>query len=526
MTQPIVQLVNLFSNAYDNFVATARTCYSGKGIVAIEDVAGPADAQPSELEKRRQRKHALAQSLFKAGHHTTLQHAHVQFALDRVSRHFIWSFLHAHPFYNSEQVSQRYVTVKEENFHIPDSLSDAGREAYLECVRRQTREYQALTDALIPVVAKEYYDRFKGRYGSKRADTDIKKKSQEAARYVLPVATFAYLYHTVSVITLMRYHRVAQEFDTTSEQRRVVGMMVEALLEQEPEFATILQEPMGMEETPEYAFFAGRGLCEVDPDNARRFTAEFDAALGGATSIIADWGPDNETALAAAVREVLGLPREALSDVEAIETVLNPARNRLLGESMNLTTLSKLSRALFHPHYTFRKKLSHAADSQDQRHRFTPGSRPILMRHFTGEPDFITPEIMRREPAVEAMYAESMKATWDCVNRLLDMGESPEDAAYLLPNAVSIRFTESADLLNLHHKMAMRLCYNAQEEIWRASLDEAMAIRRVNPEIGKWLLPPCTIRKHAGTKPICPEGDRYCGVPVWRLEMEDYERVI
>ena len=58
------------------------------------------------------------------------------------------------------------------------------------------------------------------------------------------------------------------------------------------------------------------------------------------------------------------------------------------------------------------------------------------------------------------------------------------------------------------------------------NLDEALAITAVNPEIGKWLLPPCGIRKHAGAKPICPEGDRYCGVPAWRLEREEYERVI
>ena len=31
------------------------------------------------------------------------------FILDNVSRLAIWSFFHAHPFYNSEQVSQRYV---------------------------------------------------------------------------------------------------------------------------------------------------------------------------------------------------------------------------------------------------------------------------------------------------------------------------------------------------------------------------------------------------------------------------------
>ena len=56
----------------------------------------------------------IARSIFEAGHHTTLQHAHFQFALSGVSRQFLWTFLHSHPFYNSEQVSQRYVEVKAE----------------------------------------------------------------------------------------------------------------------------------------------------------------------------------------------------------------------------------------------------------------------------------------------------------------------------------------------------------------------------------------------------------------------------
>lgn len=526
MSEPVVRLVNIFSQAYDNFIATARTCYSAKGIVEPADVAGPPGAEPTELEKRRERKYALARSLFKAGHHTTLQHAHVQFALDRVSRHFIWSFLHSHPFYNSEQVSQRYVTVKEDNFHVPDTLSDRGRAIYLDRMRGQMDEYRELCDTLTAPVAHEYFARFNGRHGSKRADTDIKKRAQEVARYVLPIATHAYLYHTISVITLLRYYRVAQEFDTSAEQKRVVRAMVDALLRQEPEFATVLQEPIPIEQTPEYAFFAATGMNEVDTDNARLVTGEFDASLGGATSVLIDWGTNNEYTVASAVREVLGLVSTALSDEDAIELALNPARNRLLGESMNLGTLSKLTRALFHARYTFRKKISHAADSQDQRHRLTPGSRPILMRHYTGEPDFVTPALLQQDHDARARYNASMDATWDAINELLRIGETPEDAAYLLPNAVSVRFTTSGDLLNLHHKMAMRLCYNAQEEIWRASLDEALAVERVNPAIGKWLLPPCTLRKHSTQKPICPEGDRYCGVPVWRLQVSEYERVI
>jgi thymidylate synthase ThyX len=226
------------------------------------------------------------------------------------------------------------------------------------------------------------------------------------------------------------------------------------------------------------------------------------------------------------VREVLGAPRGALSDSDAIRLALDPAKNRLLGETLTLTTHGKLSRALFHPSYTFRKKLSHTADSQDQRHRMTPASRPVLAAYLTEEPDYVVPMLVSEVPEADELYRRTMQETWDAIGRLRERGVPDEYAAYLLPNAVAIRFTESADLLNLHHKFAMRLCYNAQEEIWRACLDEAQQIAAVEPRIGRQLLPPCGLRKLARIKPTCPEGDRYCGIPVWKLELSQYERVI
>jgi hypothetical protein len=39
-------------------------------------------------------------------------------------------------------------------------------------------------------------------------------------------------------------------------------------------------------------------------------------------------------------------------------------------------------------------------------------------------------------------------------------------------------------------------------------------------------MPPCGVRKEAGTTPWCPEGARFCGEPVWDYPLEKYERVI
>ncbi|MBI3805847.1 MAG: FAD-dependent thymidylate synthase [Nitrospirae bacterium] len=506
--EPLVVLEKAFMQPFKNFVATAKTCYSSKGVIREKDLGEGYDL--------------LAQSIYQAGHHTTLQHAHFQFSLTNVSRQFIWSFLHSHPFYNSEQVSQRYVAIKPESVSIPP-LSGEALDLYLAGVQTQMGAYQKLNELLHPLVDAEYARLFPRQ--RRNFNRDVKKKSQEIARYVVPIGAFAYLYHTISGITLLRYYRLCQQYDAPLEQRQVVEKMVQLLIEFDPEYEKILEQPLPIESTPEYQFYQNH-LEIRTAHTTDQFLDEFDASLEGRTSKLVDYKMNQEAVLAQSVREVLGVPRALLDDAAAVRLALDPGENRLLGESLNLTTLSKLSRTLFHPSYTFRKKLSHTADSQDQRHRMTPASRPILAAHVSDRPDYITPALIQVDSKVEAYYQEVMERSWERFTRLKRLGVPLEYALYLLPNALSVRFTESSDLLNLHHKHAMRLCYNAQEEIWRASLDEAQQIKEVNPAIGGYLLPPCTLRNMAGTRPVCPEGERYCGVKVWRLDLSEYQRII
>jgi hypothetical protein len=253
---------------------------------------------------------------------------------------------------------------------------------------------------------------------------------------------------------------------------------------------------------------------------------EFDERLGGKRAVLVDWKANGEATLAQAVRTVLGATRDALPDADAIAAVLDPAKHKILGSPLNLTTHGKLARALVHVHYTFAKKLSHTADSQDQRHRMTPASRPILLAQQDGEPDVVAPALVGLDERVDKAFRDSCARAWEGMAELRRLGASEEVVQYLLPNAVAVRFTESADLLNLQHKLTMRLCYNAQEEIWRASVDEAEQIRALHPRLGRWLLPPCSLRERAGVKPPCPEGSRYCGLPVWKYDLSQYERVL
>jgi thymidylate synthase ThyX len=515
---PVVELQNWFQQPYDNSVATARTCYSSK-VVYPDDV--------SRDEPARALRDKIAASTYKAGHHTTIQHPTFQFVLKQVSRQFIWSFLHSHPFYNSEQVSQRYVKVKRGTYTVPPLPTDAARELFHETCRLQMDAYDRLQVLLAPTVEREYYKTFPARKSSSQKWAKaIEKRVFEMARYVLPVATHAHLYHTISGLTLHRYARLCRIFDVPAEQRAVVEAMVALVAEKDPDFWKHAEDPVELEDTLEWKLL--EDLARNATVGARAFVSEFDARLAPYEfSRLIDWKANAEASLAQSVRTVLGATRDSLSDERAIEKVLDPNEHRLLGQALNVTTHSKLARTLFHPHYTFAKKLSHTADSQDQRHRMTPASRPILAATVPLDaPDLVLPRALVETKDAHDYFLDVANKVWSAIRKLVDMGAPISSAHYLLPNAVAVRFEESGDLLNLHHKWSLRLCYLAQEEIWRASQEEVQQVRSVHPRIGSWIGPPCWARKRAKLTPFCPEGDRYCGVPAWSIPVEKLARVI
>ncbi|MGC2754525.1 MAG: FAD-dependent thymidylate synthase, partial [Candidatus Acidiferrum sp.] len=218
--------------------------------------------------------------------------------------------------------------------------------------------------------------------------------------------------------------------------------------------------------------------------------------------------------IAEAYRAVVGLTESQCSDAEAIDRLLNPARNPYRLEVLDIGVHAPMMRALQHANYTFAKKISHTADSQDQRHRMVPGSRPLLTLADTREPDYITPALLTQNPRAKELYDRAMHDAWSAKNDLLDRGVPLEIALYLLPNAKSIRLVESGSLLHLLHKWTMRTCFNAQEEIYAASMDEVAQLRQVHPQFAKYIGPPCHLRANI-TTPICTEGSHFCGVKVW-----------
>jgi len=429
----------------DIAVGSARSCYFGKNIVTPESA--------SNWDK----KNSLLDSIFKAGHHTTLQHYHFTILIEGMSRHLIWRLLHSHMFYNSEQVSQRYAKMKIENFYIPQK---ANKDKWNQYYQTMFGYYEKFCEVLEPIM-KEKLPKFQKHIAN--------KKAQEMARYLLPVGMKAHLYHTINVITALRYINVASFLPEAREEGlEFVNQLEKEILKIDKDLKPLID-------------FAKKEKAVFPKIDMEKFRCEEDVK----------------------VFDIVNYDFEMNENYAGILR----ASNIFLDESL----LGGFNSYI---------KLSLSADAQNQRHRRSPAIRPALKDIY--KKDYYIPPIIKENLLDE--YIEAIEYSYKFFEEqkeVLGFGE----AVYALTNAHNIEIIEKDDFNEFTHKAQMRLCYNAQQEIFDIVYKQIKQLKENGVNVDNFL-PPCAVRFKQGLKPYCPEGDRFCGVKVWKLEFEDYTREI
>src|SRR5713226_913691 len=307
---PRVTLRNAFAHPFDSAIAAARTCYAPR-LIGPEEIT----------EKQRLN---IGAATFYSGHHTVYQHAHFEFGLENISRQFVWSFLHAHPFYNSEQQSQRYVRLDRAQAYIPPAslfFDAASRATYEHAIARAWQHYRELSALLLPDAREILSDIWHISPMShpkriQKIERSAEKRAIEIARYVLPLAAFTTMVHTVSGIVLHRLWRMSAASDTPSEARAVIGEMVAQVRAIDPQFFDRFgTEPL--EEMPEWADRSATTQNRNAGISAGElFAQEFDAKLAGKTSKLVDYSPNAVRIMAESYRAVAGLTESQCSNTE------------------------------------------------------------------------------------------------------------------------------------------------------------------------------------------------------------------
>jgi len=444
-----LKLIGVSSSPTDTVVASARTCYSSTPFLPeqVSDWKGKGE---------------LLRSLFEAGHHTTFTHPTFTLLITGISRLLIWRLLHSHPYYNSEQVSQRYTRLNSDSFYYPPTVERKKWERfYRECYQA----YLQLVELLTPKIEK-LLPPFKKR--------ESIKKAQEFARYLLPVGATANLYHTTSLLTLLRY------------------------------ISAVKGLPEGREEGKRFALQLAQLLIKVD----RALKPIVDRAFKGEVEF-----PKIDLFKFKKLHSITHTDRLKITDVHYYP----------FSAEINYTT--PLKPFIIYPDwgvvggFTTYAQLSLSADAQNQRHRRSLGVRERLeegyqRRKKVGHPFYYTPPIIV-EVGVGPYYHRIMGKIYQFIEN--ELKEHPfREVAYALPNSHIVEIVEYTDFSAFVHKSQMRLCFNAQEEIFNLTYRQIRELQKKRVDISPFV-PPCLLRKRMGIKPYCPEGVRYCGIKVWKL---------
>lgn len=491
--------------AADIVVTTAVQCYA----------PGEAKIKP----RRDERSLKIAESTREAGHHTTRMHSRYTFHIVGASRNVIHEVLHSYPFYNSEQQSQRYVEAKQGNYQVPEGLTPEQKLSYIDAANFSNNAYFDLMEALLPEVDTRMHEMYPS-YGwnsdrtKERLDRKTKKICQEVARYVLPISQKSTLYHSIDLISLQRLFYASRMQHVSDEGRFIIGSMVKSVADIDDTFVGDLPLPIELDvETSDIkqSVFTGN-------------TEEFDNILSGQDTILIDAPKNVATTIPFSVRNTLGASKDTLSDEEAWNFVLDPNINQYISDLYDIGMLDQVTSNLRHANFVFASKMSHTAHSQSQRHRRTPSTLPVINELYSGKPDYITPMIVRENPSLKEKYDDILGTIYKNVERAINIGIPKEIAYGLIPNAQTVRVVESGDLFDWSHRLRQRLCLLAQEEIFFVSVNQAKAICDVIPAAGNSMIAPCGIRQKAAIRPRCPEGDRWCGQPVFKWKIDEYEK--
>ena len=168
----------------------------------------------------------------------------------------------------------------------------------------------------------------------KKVAREAEKKAIELARYVIPIAAFTSMVHTVSGIVLHRLYRMMRTGDAPAEARargrRDGGRGARSSI---PRSST----KVGRRAARRSRDVVGDALAGGRAATATRVAARLDALLGGRVALLVDsLARAPETTRRRGARRVRPRPRRPCPTPTRSSALLNPAQNRYRLETLNL----------------------------------------------------------------------------------------------------------------------------------------------------------------------------------------------
>ncbi len=174
--------------------------------------------------------------------------------------------------------------------------------------------------------------------------------------------------------------------------------------------------------------------------------------------------PDPERAIAAAAR----LCYAPVGAAELLEVMSDEAVRKVL---KTIITSGHTS-ALEHASYTFAiDGVSRALTHQLVRHRLASYNQQSQRYvSYAEDPCFIIPPDVDADPEKRQVFLQACADAFMSYRAMIESGVAPEDARYLLPNAMETKIVVTMNVRELLHFFELRCCKRAQWEIREVAL--------------------------------------------------------
>lgn len=301
-------------------------------------------------------------------------------------------------------------------------------------------------------------DPVKSIYRSK-ADSYLDKFSYELARMVLPLSAKSNSWHTINAEVLLQHVKTDPREIPCHED--FIKQSFEKIIRQAPSLHPYFESAQAS--TKEDFFFTTSELPERHSFSTNLF-----------------------------------------NDAESIKNLLD--KNPYVS---SISSLSKLGRLLNQKYVSGRYKMSVSCLVQVIRHR------PIKSTYYFSDEDFYIDDFLAKSPT----YLEWL----DYIKDISTTTKHDPLKFYFKPMGSMVVLDYDIPVFPLINFSKKRLCFNAQKEIYLFaedlvenlynSWDSSSALCR--DDIDKLFNTPCYHNFRNDIKPTCPEGPRYCRVPVW-----------
>lgn len=217
--------------------------------------------------------------------------------------------------------------------------------------------------------------------------------------------------------------------------------------------------------------------------------------------------PDPERSIAAAAR----LCYAPIGAAELYDSLDDGAIHRVLKTILSSGHLSTLE----HASYTFAiDGVSRAMTHQLVRHRLASYNQQSQRYvSYDSDPSFIVPPEIDADPELKMRYMQGCGEAFMNYRALIDAGVAPEDARYLLPNAMETKIAVTMNVRELLHFFELRCCNRAQWEIRDVANRMLELTRPTAPYIFMDAGPSCR-------RGVCKEGKMTCGEPYERIKRD------